>query len=51
MAGKNKHAYRSRRSHKTDSDMRGYGLYRMSSVVNRKVGTRNALGRQKKGDG
>lgn len=51
MAGRSKHTYRSKRSHKTDSDMRSYGLYRMSSVVNRKVGMRNVRGNQKKGDG
>lgn len=53
MAGSKKHAYRSRRSHKTDSDMRHFGLYRMAAVTNRKNEIHNSIGRvrQKKGDG
>ena len=49
MAGKKKHAERSRRSHKQDEGMRSFGLYRMASIVNRKVDGRSYR-HQRKGD-
>ena len=50
MANKSKHAERSRRSHRQNNEDRNTGLYRMASVINRKMGMRSARGHQKRGE-
>ncbi len=50
MAGRKKQEERSHRSYKTNADTRGFGLFRMAAVTNRKNDMRNVRGHQRKGD-
>lgn len=50
MAGRIKHAERSKRSHKLNNDNRNAGIYRMASVVNRKMAWKNGRAHQRKGE-
>ena len=47
MAGRKKHAERSRRSHRAHEENRSSGLYRMASVLNRRAGMRNRAHQRK----
>ena len=47
MAGKQKHAERSKRSHKSHEATRSSGLYRMASIVNRSTTIRRNRTQQK----
>lgn len=49
MAGKKKHAERSRKTHSVHEDLRGFGLYRMSSIVERNNSIKSAHRTQRKG--
>lgn len=49
MAGKQKHAERSRRSNRSNIDTRRAGIYRMASIVDRNNSIRNAYRHQQKG--
>lgn len=49
MAGRKKHADRAHRAHRTDTDMKNFGLYRMASVVERGANVRRQRKNQQKG--
>ena len=49
MAGKAKHAERSRRSHRSNEDNKRSGLYRMAATTNRNLTMRNARRNQQRG--
>lgn len=49
MAGKSKHAARSRRSYRSNDDNKRAGLYHMAAITNRSALQRNAHRNQQKG--